>query len=695
MWSKTRLALCLLSVAAAVLTAVLVHDYLTYKQDRHDRSIELGREAGIRVAEALDGRLSGIATRARRYAGELARMPDESRLLDSIRRESRDLPLLLGVTVAFEPGVYRGKERFAPFFNKRQDKFQFVEDSYDYTERELETARWYGDVIESGQARWSKPYFAEAAQAMVVDYGVPLRDRRGEVIGMVDFTITLSDFAQIVDELSVGESGYGFTFEPGGAILAHPDPENLMENIFQLKDGKDEAILATLRNETEGVVAYNSTYTYRYSWFFFRELPSTGWKSVLVFAEDDLLGASDLGRKKLINICLGASVLLLLLLAFALRPDRYHPARLWWMVAAVSIVIIGNIVVIWYLNLTTDFSLLENDQEPVVNRSILNKYISRFDEDLFRLEQTDYHEVPVGIFIESYEMRSFEASLIGRLWMKYPKMLSATAPADFYFPDVSAIETRGLVAEKISEVDQGAYTLLSWRFRVTLEQDFSYRQYPFEQNDIRVRLLYPDFSKNILLVPDLDSYAVLNPSSRPGLNPDIRVPSSLTVASFWSFDPVDYKTSFGSDTLVRTHPALSFNIKIKRIWQSPFIANIIPILIVALIMFIVLYVSSTTEQSRVGLTTMNVIQSSAGFLFILVLTHVNERARIETPEIAYIELFFFTMYLFISLQAIALAALFQQANWRVLTLGDNLVLKLLFWPLLLAIWLAVTLLRFY
>jgi hypothetical protein len=605
------------------------------------------------------------------------------------------MPLLLGVTVAFEPGVYDRKERFAPFFNKHRDEFQFVEDNYDYTDRKLETARWYVDVVESGQARWSKPYFAEAAEAMVVDYGVPLRSHRGQVVGMVDYTITLSDFAHIVDALSVGESGYRFIFEPGGAILAHPDPENLLENVFQLKDGKDEAILAALRNESEGVVAYNSTYTYKHSWFFFRELASTGWKSVLVFAEDDLLGASDLGRKKLINICLGASLLVLLLLAFALRLDRDHPARLWGVVAAVSVVIIGNIVVIWYLNLTTDFSLLDNDREPVVNRSILSKYIERFDEDLSGLEQTEYQKVPVGILIDSYEMRSFEASLIGRLWMKYPKLLSATAPPDFYFPEVSAIESRGQVTEKISEVDQGDHILISWRFRVTLEQDFSYRQYPFEQNDIRIRLLYPDFDKNILLVPDLDSYAVLNPSPRPGLNPDIRVPSSLTLASFWSFDPLDYKTDFGSETLFRDHPALTFNINIKRVWQSPFIANIIPILIVALIMFIVLYVSSTKEEPRVGLTTMNVVQSSAGFLFILVLTHVNERARIETPEIAYIELFFFTMYLYISLQAIALAALFQQVNWRVLTIGDNLILKLLFWPLLLATWLGITLLRFY
>ena len=112
-------------------------------------------------------------------------------------------------------------------------------------------------------------------------------------------------------------------------------------------------------------------------------------------------------------------------------------------------------------------------------------------------------------------------------------------------------------------------------------------------------------------------------------------------------------------------------------------------------MFIVLYVSSTKEEGRSGLTTMNVIQSSAGFLFILLLAHVNERNRIETPEIAYIELFYFSMYVFIKLETMALAMLLRGANWKIFIYRDNLVLKLLFWPVLVSIWFVVTLLRFY
>ncbi len=690
-----RLTLALLTLGALALAVYLIADYTSYQRERDERSIELGKRAGIRVADALDSELYAISERAEKFASEVRGIESEERLLESIRSASLELPLLLGVTVAFEPGQFTGRDRYAPFFNKNRNEFQFVEDSYDYTSRELETARWYTRIIETGKAGWSAPYYAEAAEAMVVDYGTPLFDSRGELRGIVDYAITLRDFTRIVDSLSVGEAGYGFTYEAGGAILSHPDPVYLLQSVFQLKDGKDESILRKMREDPEGVVEYNSTYTYKLSSFFFRALESTGWKSVLVFTEDDLLGASHQGRRKTIHVAIGISTLLITALAFLLRIDRYNPRKLWWMVTAVSLAIMANIVFIWFLNLTTDFSLLDNDQERIVNRTIMTKYVDSYDRALYKLARANYHKVPVGVFIESYELASFEASLIGRLWMKYPKQLYQVAPPAFYLPDVSAVESRGLVSEVISEVESEDHVLVTWKFRATIEQDFSYQQFPFEQNDIQLAILYPDPSKNVLLVPDLASYSILNPSAKPGLNQDITVPSSETISSFFTFKTIDYTTTFGSDTPVNSRPALVFNMAAKRIFLSPFIANMVPILIVALIMFVVLCTSSSNEVSRSGLTTMNVIQSSAGFLFILLLAHVNERSRIETPEIAYIEVFYFSMYLLITLQSVALAMSLGGSGWKIFEYHDNLILKLAFWPTLLSTWFAVTLVRFY
>jgi hypothetical protein len=694
-WNPRNIALVLTAIGAAGLTAFSFYDLRTYKQSRQDRSLEVGKRAGVRVAQALDDMLFSVSNRALEYAEEVGAITSEAALLDSVRMESDRFPFVIGVTVAFEPDAFEGKKRYSPFFNKARGEFQFVEQSYDYTSRDLDAARWYTAVVDSGEARWSEPYFAEAAQTMLVDYGVPIRNDEGAVVGIVDYAITLSDFTRIVDSISVGEAGYGFTYDQTGAILSHPNPAFLLENVFQLRDGKDEQILEALREQPEGVVAYDSTYTYTFSWFFFRELKSTGWKSVLVFAEDDLLGASDEGRRKVIHIGIGIGLLLIALLALFQGVDGFNRRELWRMAALTSLVFVGNIVLIWNLNVTTDFSRFEHDVERVVNKTILKKYVDRYDDELHKLVNARYRKVPTGIFVESYEVSSFEASIIGKLWMKYPKDLYETTPPGFYFPDVSARETRGIVSTKLSEVEYDDYILVTWRFRVTLEQDFSYRQFPFEQNDVVVRILFPDFSKNILLVPDLDSYDILDPSVRPGLNPAVSVPSSETIASFFTLGTTEFKSTFGNARLVKSYPTLMFHMGVKRVYLNPFIANIIPILIVALMVFVVLYVSSNEEGGRAGLTTMNVIQSSAGFLFILILAHVNERTRIETPEIAYIELFYFSMYLYITVETLALATMFRGVSWKLFRWQDNLALKLVFWPLLLAIWFAFTLARFY
>lgn len=249
----------LLLAAAAALVVTLVADLVTYNRDREQASTALGREAGQRVAQTLDEQLLAIAKRAREYARRVSDIRDETELLDSLREESRSVSMLLGVTVAYEPGVFQGRERFAPFFNKDRNEFQFVEQSYDYREPGLATARWYTGIANAGQASWSSPYYAQAAQAMVVDYGVPLMDAQGAVIGVVDYTISLNDLTRAVDSLSVGETGYGFIYDTRGAILSHPDPANLMQNIFQLQDGKTPQILDKLRHDAEGVVAYRST----------------------------------------------------------------------------------------------------------------------------------------------------------------------------------------------------------------------------------------------------------------------------------------------------------------------------------------------------------------------------------------------------------------------------------------------------
>jgi len=82
-------------------------------------------------------------------------------------------------------------------------------------------------------------------------------------------------------------------------------------------------------------------------------------------------------------------------------------------------------------------------------------------------------------------------------------------------------------------------------------------------------------------------------------------------------------------------------------------------------------------------------------LMDMLMAQGNASTESKFLSLAYIELFYFSMYLFITLQTIVLAMLFRGVKWGVFTYEDNLLLKLLFWPVLLSIWLGFTLIRFY
>ena len=143
------------------------------------------------------------------------------------------------------------------------------------------------------------------------------------------------------------------------------------------------------------------------------------------------------------------------------------------------------------------------------------------------------------------------------------------------------------------------HVLVTWRFRVNASSRTSATsQFPFEQNDIqlsdRVPGLQQEHPASCRTSSSYDRCS--NPSVRsPDSIPDITVPFlRRRSASFFTLQQtIDYNTTFGNGTPGRrAHPdPQRFNIGRRRgIFLSPFIANIVPILIVALIMFVVLCV---------------------------------------------------------------------------------------------------------
>lgn len=691
---RLKLLLTVSLVLSVLVASYFIFEYQKFIQQREKQSQNLGIKAVDQLTEKVDSLAENFLKRVHVTEKEILSFRTEQQLLRNLEIAKTTYPNVHGVTVAFEPFAFENKERYAPYFDFSLDSIIYVEEAYDYTDSTLATAKWYTEGIKQQEPSWSEPYYAEAAQEMLIDYVIPLK-KDGKNIGVLDFSLALTGITTLMQNLSLGESGYAFIIDPEGTIISHPNLDNLLKNIYHTVDGKNEDIIGAYKSQNQGVVKYTSTYTFNESWFFFKQSTQTKWKYVLVLAESDLLGTSDFIRKKTIQI--GLLVSLIILFSFLLLIDIKNVSRqkFWSSSIVYSLLMVGNIILICHLNLITDFSKLNEEEERIVNNSVLKKYTDQFDRERFSILRENYIKVPLGLFVESFEIKtSFEASVSGKVWLKYPNELFDKAPPAIYFGSASAMDLRPVVLEKLYETQEENYRLINYKFRVTIEEDFSYEQFPFEENDLSLTLYYPDLEKNVLFVPDLASYDVLNPSVKPGLKPDVNTPSSKTIASFYTLKNIDTRTNFGSTMTITDRPALKYTIVIKRRFLSPIIANLIPILVVALIMFLVLYISSKKEEKSSGMNVMNVVQSAAGFMFILILSHVNERGRMETPEIAYIELYYFCTYGLIVLEAILLAVFLRGSKHRFFKL-DNLRMKILFWPLLLTSWYISTLIWFY
>lgn len=686
----------LLLVVTLAYTLYSWYDYQSYETDRFEENIRMGETAVENVRVVLDSMIFAIHDHAEKLAPLISTITSENELLELLKKESEAIPQIVGVTMAYEPYMFdEKKELYSPFYNKKLNDFQFVEETYNYRDTSLSVSGWYTDVINGNDHMWHQPGFAGAAQELIIDYGIKVK-RDDKIIGVLDYSIALRDFNAIVDSLSVGPAGYGYTLLPDGTFLTHPNKDYLLQNIKDLPGEnvleKDEKMLTY----EKGYVEYVSRYTLEDSYYFFNTLLSNGWTNVIVFSsESDSFAESKLGRKKIINLSFAASLFLFFLIAYVIKTHTHSHHKYWWLAISYALLLAINIIVIWRINLQFDYTDIHNHDDQVINDAMLKKYLGEFYAEKLKRSNKEYYEVPTGIFIESLIKESYSAKVAGLLWMKYPKKIYNEIPPSFYFPEASSLEARALSAELVSETEFDDHILVKWKFRVNLLQDFTYKKYPFEENEIRILITYPDDSKNVLLIPDLHSYEVLNPYYTPGVSELVNLPESRTIASYFSFQKLDSKSTFGDSQTDSEFPALVYSIMIKRTFASPFIMNFVPLIIISIILFMIVFSSSKHPTGNIGLSTMNAIQSSAGFMFILVLAHVNERSRILTPEITYIELFYFSSYVFIAINAILLGSFLKGLEWKIFNYGDNSIMKLLFWPLLLSMWYLATLFTFY
>jgi hypothetical protein len=307
------------------------------------------------------------------------------------------------------------------------------------------------------------------------------------------------------------------------------------------------------------------------------------------------------------------------------------------------------------------------------------------------------YRVPTGVFLQSFEfLDANNVEMTGYVWQTYGPEIPDHVARGVVLPEALE-DAYGATEAWRTETDEGVE--IGWYFSGTFRQNFDYRLYPFDRQDIWLRIWSPEVAEGVLLVPDFTAYRDLTPETLPGID---------TQFVYGGWDPIDAEFSFGllddnvdfglaKGFFRAPEPELYFNLAVERDYLGPLLEHLVLEIVIAILLFLllVLMAHGGGQQERVGLTIFDLIVAAGGLLFAVILDHNAIRAVVESQGLVYLEWFPLILDVFVVL--VVLSAVLRVKQWRLPILGyrGDLVPVLAYWPALLGTLLTVTLLIFF
>ena len=311
--------------------------------------------------------------------------------------------------------------------------------------------------------------------------------------------------------------------------------------------------------------------------------------------------------------------------------------------------------------------------------------------------------VKTGFYIHSLAfVNSSDVNITGYLWQKFPLDFPADRIGPI-FPDAVNNSSNGLekAYEQKGEEIGVAHDMIGWRFDVTIRQTFDYSKYPLDYPTVWLRLWSQEFSpreRGIVLEPDFEAYGD-HTRSVFGLDNQIVRGQWKIDETFFSYNEMTYDTDFGfsSNNTNSTWREFYFNLGLTRKFIDAFVINLVTLMLVALLVYAqVMTVSRQADLAeRFGFNAATVLAGCSSLLFIIVLSHVQIRKQFADSGLVYIEYWYLALYFMIFLSALN-TYFFTSGRLRkdsLLLWNDNLIAKLLFWPLLLGILALISLIK--
>lgn len=694
-------ACAVIAVAGFVLAAILALQLRAQNRALLDSALTSARNTAEAARDEIGGTLVLLARQVDRAATEVFRddTPSEDRILAITRGLVYSDPGFIEAGVAFAPFAYQPRIRlFAPAFvvEKEGVRFKDLDAEQDYTKPD---AQWYHRPMK-GEPLWLAPRYDRNRGHASVTYGAPLTrpGASGEPAGVLFASYSLSVFQRLLDSLDLGENGYSFILSAEKRFVLHPNRdlaerqatfESFLERVAA---SRDVAALERAFQDPTSTATFVDPDTELRSHMLLRRISGTDWTLGAVLVDRDVSLPEQVVRRKLVHIALVFAVSIVLLAVALSGMDRNLPRGLWIASSVFAVTCIGVGICVVALAMR-QHSTAGVEITRVTNWNTLNRFIS--EQRRRTLGQRDELPIfiPTGIYIQSAFLEdATNVGISGYVWQRYTKGVHDGIARGFIMPGAKAS-----TITKAYTIDDGDSELVRWNLNAVLYQDFTYSRYPFDSEQVVIDLWHEEFTNNVILIPDLASYKLMSPAAKPGLFEDIQIAGWRIGFSSFNYQAESYKTSFGLRDFsgLTSYPNLYFGFDISKEITGPFVANMLPLLVVTILLFAILFLGTRDERHKGQLGfALDVIAACAGFFLVAILLHIALRRDLAARDIFYLEYFYFVTYAMI-LYVTVNYVLFTKTAIRIVHYRDNFLAKVVFWPVSQLALLLFTLVAFY
>ena len=171
-------------------------------------------------------------------------------MFDITQRMVKYNPSFMGSGVAFVPNYYPNKDKyFEPYAVRRgQDSIQSMQlgsDGVDHTQDD-----YFHVPFTQEKSHWSEPYFDnDGAKAIITTYGVPVRDSKSRVVGVVYADIALDWLDNVMNEEKAYKSTHRFLVTGNYNLLAGDDSGIFRSALEKMKADDDKKGYVILNDE--------------------------------------------------------------------------------------------------------------------------------------------------------------------------------------------------------------------------------------------------------------------------------------------------------------------------------------------------------------------------------------------------------------------------------------------------------------